>query len=129
MARPETRDPTEAELEVLGVLWREGPSTMRQIQETLPQALTRPAVHARLDAMIEKGLIRVKPRPKSVGGALYEPVDSKVGMLATVLRRLKRAFGGSSSLIMQGLLNGGQLDEQDVKDIEKLLREHRNRKG
>jgi len=35
MARKKTTGPTDRELAILGVLWKRGPSTVRQVHETL----------------------------------------------------------------------------------------------
>ena len=41
MAKEKIVSPSEFELQVLGVLWRDGPSTVRQILERLPDGKER----------------------------------------------------------------------------------------
>ncbi|MEZ4651527.1 MAG: BlaI/MecI/CopY family transcriptional regulator [Candidatus Eisenbacteria bacterium] len=52
--------PTESELQILGVLWDQGPSTVRQVLEAMPKAKTvgYTTVLKTLQIMASKGLVR-----------------------------------------------------------------------
>ena len=129
MARPESKNPTDAELEVLEVLWRNGPSTLRQIQEALPAELTRASVHTRLQAMLAKKLLKLRHRSKGEGGAVYSAAASREGVVGQMFRRLARMFDGSPKSLMQGLLRGGQLDARDLGELREVLRKRRGKGG
>src|SRR5438093_203292 len=60
MARPVSPHPTELELELLEVLWRNGPSTARQIQDGLSghDDMRPSSVHIALSTMMRKGYVR-----------------------------------------------------------------------
>jgi predicted transcriptional regulator len=125
MGRPASKAPTAAELQVLEVLWRNGPSTLREIQQALPAELTRAAVHTRLETMLVKKLLRMQRRAKSDGGSVYSPISSRDGVMGQMFRRLISAFGGSPRLLLQGLLRGGHLNERDLRELREELRRHR----
>ena len=59
-AKPKIPRPTPAELEILRVLWKRGPSTVREVQTEL--SLSRPTGYTTalkfLQIMTEKGLVR-----------------------------------------------------------------------
>ena len=79
MARPKASQPTELELEILEVLWRRGPSTARQLHQTLPSSrkLSISSVHIAVRSMAAKGYLREERRKKSEGGLLYSPLLSR----------------------------------------------------
>ena len=60
MARPPSNQPTDAELEILKVLWEQGPAGLgpihAAIQENRPVALT--TIATTLKTMLAKGLVR-----------------------------------------------------------------------
>jgi predicted transcriptional regulator len=59
MARPKLPRPTDAELEILNVLWRRGPSTVREIHEDLVEtrATGYTSVLKLVQNMAGKGLV------------------------------------------------------------------------
>ena len=60
MVRPRQPHPTQAELEVLQILWERGPSTVREILETLPRELAYTTVMSLMNVMTEKKLMTRK---------------------------------------------------------------------
>ena len=129
MARPVSPDPTEAELQVLQVIWQRGPSTLRQIHEALPSELSRAAVFSRLEAMVAKRLLTLESRSKGQGGGVYTATHTREGMVERMFGRLKAAFGGSSGSFMQSLLRSGALDERELRELRELIRSSKRKKG
>src|SRR5436309_1331682 len=89
--------PTEAELGILRVLWKNGPSTVRQVNEALsserPTGYT--TVLKLLQIMTEKGLVR---RDESDRSHIYEAKLTEQKTQRQLLNDLlDRAFGGSSA--------------------------------
>jgi BlaI family transcriptional regulator, penicillinase repressor len=87
--------PTDAELAILRVLWRRGPSTVRQVQETLEH--DRPTGYTtalkQLQIMFEKGLVQ---RDESERAHVYRARASEQQTKRQLLRDLtERAFDGS----------------------------------
>src|SRR5947208_12119686 len=89
------RAPTNAELEILRVLWQRGPSTVRDVHESLDHA--RPVGYTTvlklLQIMVEKGLVR---RDASTRSHVYAAVASQGATQRRLVADLvRRVFGGS----------------------------------
>src|SRR4029453_12850856 len=90
-----TRFLTDAELDILHVLWDHGPSTVREVQQHL--ATDRPTVYTtvlkQLQVMAEKGLVRRNARFRShVYEARFRREETQRSIPADLL---DRAFRGS----------------------------------
>src|ERR1700733_12299962 len=94
--------PTDSELAILQVLWRNGPSTVKAVQEALGKETGYTTALKFLQIMTVKGLVR---RNESERAHVYEACaseDETQQQLVTGL--LGKAFGGSASrLVMQAL--------------------------
>src|ERR1700727_2187450 len=97
--------PTDAELEILTVLWSRGPATVRDVHEII--AARRPTQYTtvlkQMQVMAEKGLVR---RDENQRAHIYEaarPREWTQKQLAGDL--LQRAFSGSAARLMQGALS------------------------
>ena len=104
MARRASSRPTDAELDILRVLWARGPSTVRQVHDELSRE--RPSAYTTalkmLQIMTEKGLVR---RDDSERTHVYQSRLTEEQTQRQLVRDLlDRAFGGSASkLVMQAL--------------------------
>jgi predicted transcriptional regulator len=119
--------PTEAELGILRVIWAQGPSTVRQIQETLEQA--RPTGYTTvlklLQIMWDKGLVtREESSRTHVYRARYSQVRTQRQLLTDLL---DRAFGGSASQLVMQALATKRATRAEMDEISKLLAQHRGR--
>lgn len=115
--------PTTAELEILGVLWRQGPSTVHQVQPELARGsrLAYTTVLKLLQIMFEKGLVARddSTRPHVFRAAVQEAQVKR--RLVTDL--LDQAFDGSAmGLVMQALSTKGATPEE-VRQLRQLLDE------
>ena len=121
---PETPRPTDAELEILTVLWSRGPATVRDVHETIVKR--RPAQYTTvlkiMQIMAEKGLVR---RDETERAHVYEaskPREWTQRQLAGDL--LTRAFNGSARSLMMGALSARKVSKQDLAELRQLLDEH-----
>ncbi|SIO67257.1 Predicted transcriptional regulator [Singulisphaera sp. GP187] len=96
--------PTDAELAILRVLWRKGPSTVRDVQEELAvaQSVGYTTALKLLQIMAEKGLVdRDESRRTHVYWASRPEEQTQCQLVGDLL---DRAFGGSAQkLVMQAL--------------------------
>ena len=101
MTRHPTPRPTEAELEILGVLWKHGPSTVRTVHESL--AASRSVGYTTslklLQIMAEKGLVRRDETERAHVYAASAPAERTQRRLVADL--LDRAFAGSAARLVQ----------------------------
>jgi predicted transcriptional regulator len=124
-ARPDDpARPTDAELEILTVLWSRGPATVRDVHEAI--ARRKPTQYTTvlklLQIMAEKGLVR---RDEKQRAHVYEARRSREWtqrQLAGDL--LQRAFGGSPSSLVMGALSAGKASPDELAEIRKLLDEY-----
>lgn len=123
MAKRAIPRPTEGELELLGVLWERGPSTVREIHEALSgdKQTGYTTTLKILQKMTDKGLVR---RDESRRSHVYEPAiraERTQRQLAGDL--LKRAFGGSTARLMVAALGAKKASKRELAEIRRLLDE------
>lgn len=116
-----TPRPTDAELGILRVLWRRGPSTVRQVHEDLERrsATGYTTVLKLMQIMTEKGLVE---RDESQRAHVYVarlPEEQTLGQLVGDL--LDRAFEGSSSRLVMRALESRPATREELAEIRRLL--------
>ncbi len=116
--------PTDAELEILTVLWSRGPTTVREVHETI--ALRKPTQYTTvlklMQIMAEKGLVR---RNEEQRAHIYEaarPQEWTQQQLAGDL--LQRAFNGSAKSLMMGALSARKASREELTELRRLLEEY-----
>src|SRR5580698_2144910 len=119
--------PTDAELEILTVLWSRGPTTVREVHETIsarkPTQYT--TVLKTMQIMAEKGLVR---RDEKQRAHIYEaarPREWTQQQLAGDL--LQRAFNGSARSLMLGALSARGASKAELAELRGLLDEFESR--
>lgn len=122
MARPLSRHPTELELQILKILWRRAPLTVRQVRQEL--AATRELAHTSvitmLTIMVDKGYVE---RAKAPGGHLYRPRIAEGVTAGGMLRDIvDRAYDGSAEAAMLNLLEMADLDQAEIQRIRAILK-------
>lgn len=121
--------PTEAELDILTILWEDGPSSVRAVNGTLNKVkrVGYTTTLKQLQIMHEKGLVS-----RNISGRthIYSAVRGKEETQKQLLDRiLDVAFGGSASkLVMQvlGSSNSSRKELEEIKDLIKKLEEDRS---
>ena len=112
---------TRFELQLLEKLWELGPSSVREIQESLPES-DRPAyttVQTMIYRLERKGAVK---RVKKIGNAhVFEAVLTRMAVRKRIVSDLLDMFGGSPASVMSHLVETGQLTLADIKTIEREL--------
>ena len=96
--------PTDAELEILAVLWSIGPATVRQVYDVVSRRRT-----AQYSTILK--FMPAKPREwtqQQLAGHLLE-----------------RAFSGSAKALLVGALSARRASKDELAAMEKLLHEYR----
>ncbi|MBV8728999.1 MAG: BlaI/MecI/CopY family transcriptional regulator [Acidobacteriia bacterium] len=123
MARDLPR-PTDAELEILTVLWSRGPSSVRDVHEAISRR--RPAQYSTvlkfLQIMAEKGLVRRNEEQRAHIYEAAQPREWTERQLAGDL--LKRAFGGNPARLLIGALSSRRASKKELAEIRELLEEY-----
>ena len=118
---------TERELDVMGVLWERGPSTVSEVRESLPDALAYTTVLTILRVLEEKGHVGHEEEGRA---HRYFPRVKREDAGRSALRRLTRkVFGGSPEMLLTHLVADRQLSDKDLRRMRALLDERLKEKG
>jgi BlaI family transcriptional regulator, penicillinase repressor len=121
MARSASRHPTELELEILKILWRDGPSNVRHVRDGLAgfRDLAYTSVMTIMTIMARKGYLK---RKKADGGYVYRAAITAESTTRGMLRDLvNRAFEGSTAALMVNLLETGDFDAEELRQLRELI--------
>jgi predicted transcriptional regulator len=116
--------PTEAELEILNVLWSAGPSTVRDVHEEIcrTKAAQYTTVLKTMQIMADKGLVRRDERQRAHVYSAAKPREWTQKQIAGDL--LQRAFGGSARSLLMGALSARKASKEELDSIRRLLDEY-----
>jgi BlaI family transcriptional regulator, penicillinase repressor len=122
---PSTPRPTDAELAVLRVLWKQGRSSVREVYEALNAQRAEPLAYTTVlrffQIMTEKGLVH---RTDGERGHLYTPaVPAEKTKRQMVGDFVDRVFGGSVHDLVLQALGSRKVSAKELKAIRKLLKE------
>ena len=113
--------PTEAELAILQVLWRRGPSTVREVWTDLGQKSGYTTTLKFLQIMLEKGLVRRDARSVThVYAAVAAEADTKRRLVRTLIDQV---FAGSAADLVLRALSDHELPAAERRAIRELLDE------
>ncbi len=99
---PDPPMPTAAEVDILAVLWRLGPATVREVHEALAKDCGYTTTLTQMRLMTEKGLLVRTERFRS---HVYEPGVPKDQMQKRIVGDLlRRVFEGSAKGLVMGAL-------------------------
>lgn len=129
MARTVSKHPTELELLILKVLWQLESASVRQVRDALAPVrdLAYTSVMTMLTIMARKGYVK---RKKVGRGYDYQAVYREQKASRNILQDVvDRVFGGSTTAVMQHLLETSEIDDEELKLIRSLInRKTRERK-
>ena len=122
MPRKPLPKPTDAELAILGVLWRDGPSTVRQVHDALAdqRGIGYTTILKLLQIMADKGLVE---RDQSQRSHVYRarlPREQTQAQLVGDL--LEKAFGGSAARLVMSALSHKPASPEELAEIRKMLK-------
>jgi predicted transcriptional regulator len=121
--KPDLPRPTDAEMAILRILWRDGASTVRHIRAELETARCTAVGHTTalklVQIMCDKGLIDrdEASRPQVLRPRLPEHETQRL----MVRDLLHRVFGGSTRKLMLQLLGVKQASAAEIREVENLL--------
>ena len=124
MARTRTR-PTDAELAILGVLWTQGPSTVRQVHQALADARETgyTTTLKLMQIMAEKGLVA---RDESTRTHVYSARASRDATQRQLVSDLvDRAFGGSAAALVMQALSANSASSDELTEIQRLIKDYK----
>lgn len=113
--------PTDAELNILKILWEKGPSTVREVHNALDN--TRQTGYTTtlkfLQIMTEKGLVK---RDESQRAHIYDAqVPQQDTQQNLVQNLLDQVFSGSTTSLVMQALSTKKASAEEIEQIRKML--------
>jgi predicted transcriptional regulator len=128
MKKPELPPLSEAQLEIINIVWDRGTATVGEIWKLLAQrrSVSRNTVSTMVTRLEEKGWLRHRVNG---GTFLYSATHPREKVLPRLVRRLvDAAFQGSAEGLVLTLLEGGRLSADEVERIRMMLEKAEGKK-
>ena len=112
---------SEAEWDVMIVVWEKHPVTSQEVTEQLSpeKGWSAQTVKTLLSRLVKKGVLSYKQKGKSY---LYRPLLSKKLYLRTETKSfLDRVFGGSAAPMLAHLVENNKLSSEDIEELRRML--------
>jgi predicted transcriptional regulator len=121
MGRNDSGKVTDAEMEVLNILWHRGPSTVRDVHTVLTslREIQYTTTLKALQVMTGKGLVK---RDEASKAHVYEAaVDREQTQRKLVGDLVNRVFSGSAVGLMAGALSAKKASPEELAELRQLL--------
>jgi BlaI family penicillinase repressor len=107
------------ELEILKVLWEEGPLKPSEIQQRLPWPMKNSALRWQLGALMQRGHVTRRKKGKAY---YYRATTPRRSALKKLTRRMAEVFCGGSAvaLIGQMIESEERLSEEDIRELSRI---------
>ena len=121
--------PTDGELEILQLIWKHGPMTVRQIHELLSEEKKTgyTTTLKMMQIMTEKGFLGRKEQGR--GHIYHSEVSEKKTTQSRLDSFLEATFGGSASRLVMQLLGSKNTSEEDLRKIREVIDQYENQKN
>jgi len=113
---------TRLELQIMEIVWKQGPCSVREVQEAFPKK-NRPAyttIQTTVYRLERKKALRCAKRIANAN--IFEAAMSRYNAQRTFVDELLALFGGGAKPVMAHLIDSGTLTLEDVKEAEKDIR-------
>jgi predicted transcriptional regulator len=111
--------PTDAELQILQVLWKRGPSTVREVHDEMGSTTAYTTALKTMQIMTEKGLVA---RDESQRSHVYRPlVQAGPTQRRLVSELVDKAFAGSAVQLAIRALSTARPSRDELAEVRKLL--------
>jgi len=126
MAKKPATKPTPAEVDILGILFASGPSTVREVHERLggERSLGYTGALKLLQNMYAKGLVSRSQDGQAHVYEAREPARMKRQLLGDLVSRV---FAGSASQLVLHLLEDEKASPAELEEIRQMLAKHQRR--
>ncbi|NJD22347.1 MAG: BlaI/MecI/CopY family transcriptional regulator [Melioribacter sp.] len=121
MAKKQTPKPTDSELEILQILWQNGASTVKAVNEKLNEKKETgyTTTLKMLQIMFEKNLVE---RDENERSHVYKATIKQNDIQKVLLDKLlETAFSGSATNLVMQALGNSQPTKEELKKIKDLL--------
>jgi len=110
---------TDAELELMAILWTHGPSTAREVHGQVPDGRAYTTVSTILRILVDKGFAEAHPRGRAhVYGPLVSRADYQLRKLRSVVQGL---FDGSAVDLVRQLVRSEELSPTELDQLRDFV--------
>jgi len=120
---------TEAEWDIMKVVWEKEPCTAGTVQEIMAKSRDRAysTVKTTMDRMVEKGFLQIERiRNLQLFRSCISEVDARRGEFR---KMLKRAFDGALTPMMQFLIEHEGISKEEASQLRKLVNKNEPKKA
>ncbi len=124
MPRKQSATLTDAELRIMNALWQKGRGTVQQVLDWLPDKppLAYNSVLTTIRILEKKGYVG---HLKDGRAHVYQPLIGQHEASRSEIRHLiGRFFKNSHEALLLNILGDEEIDEQEVRRLREMLREH-----
>ena len=119
MPKPKLPRPTDFEIAILRVLWKRGPSTVREVQEEIGKETGCTTILKIMQLMTEKGLVA---RNEAARTHIYEATRPAEETRRHLIRDLAdRAFNGSAMSLAMQALSAKKASATELTELRKMI--------
>lgn len=127
MPKESFTQPSEGELEILQILWKLEPATVRQVHEALSanKAVGYTTTLKQIQRMLDKNLISREER--EVGHYYRSNIPQQQTRKNLVDKLAQQLFEGSGTQLAIQALGTGKVNPEELAELEKLLQDLKNK--
>ncbi len=121
MSKEEKAELTEAQWDIIRIVWQEEPCAAGTVQEALQESRNwaYSTVKTTMDRMVKKGFLKVKYiRNLQLFSSC---IDQKQARENEIFKAVKRAFNGAFTPMVQFLLENEQLSSKEISQLRELI--------
>lgn len=121
MPRKQSTTLTEAELRIMNTLWQQGPGTVQQVLDWLPEkpVLAYNSVLTTIRVLEKKGYVG---HLKDGRAHVYQPlVGQQEASRSEIRHLLNRFFSNSHEALLLNILRDDEINEQELKRLREML--------
>jgi len=112
---------TPLELEIMNVLWDDGPATVAEVQPKLKGDLAYTTVMTMLNVLLRKRKVK---RVQEGRAFRYRPIVTRQRATGSAVEDLvKRMFGGSTEALLMTLVETRGIGSKDLERLSKIVAE------
>ena len=112
---------TPLELEIMNILWDDGPATVAEVQPKLKGDLAYTTVMTMLNVLLRKRKVK---RIQEGRAFRYRPIVTRQRATGSAVEDLvKRMFGGSTEALLMTLVETKGIDSKDLERLSKVVAE------
>lgn len=110
---------TDRELDIMLVLWEQGPCTVTQVRDALADDLARNTVLTILTILCRKGYAGRDESERT--HRYYALVAREAAGESAAGRLIRRLFGGSPSLLLTEIIQHRGLSDADLRELRDII--------